>query len=92
MPTEFTKQQKLDLIYKHTHPDYKGIAGGQFGEAFEGKRMVMINLPSGSTALVPLDMLTDEQIAEKLPYAIRKEAKQQVDRWVATLPTGESCN
>lgn len=72
---ELTKAQKLTLIYRHTHADYKGIAGLNWG-VHAGKRTIMIGLPNGS-ALIVLEDLTDADIADKLPYALRKEDQRK---------------
>jgi hypothetical protein len=63
-----TKQQQTALIYRHTHRDYKGTVGGE--------KSILI-LRNGGTTAVPLSCLTDAEIAERLPYAMRKEAERK---------------
>ncbi|CAG9229846.1 hypothetical protein PSP6_540001 [Paraburkholderia tropica] len=74
-PKELTRAQKLTLIYRHTHSDFKGKAGPVWGE-HAGKKTIMVNI-NGAAALSLLDDLTDEQIADKLPYALQKEHQRQ---------------
>lgn len=62
--TELTKAQKLALIYRHTHKDFKG------NRPDFGKSVLVFR---DGTCLVPLDQLTDEEIADKLPGALKKE-------------------
>ncbi|HHN1487310.1 TPA: hypothetical protein ACRNDU_006619 [Pseudomonas aeruginosa] len=52
-----TKAQ-LDLIYRRTHNDYKGVSA-------DGVRMILVC--RGATCLVPLDDLTPEEVAQRLP-------------------------
>lgn len=72
---DLTRAQKLDLIYQHTHPDYRGIAGERWG-SLAGKRTILIGSERGS-ALVLLEELNDTDLAAKLPYALRCEARRQ---------------
>jgi hypothetical protein len=60
-----TRAQQLALIYRHTPRDYKG--------KLDGARTILTN-ENGATVLVKLDELTDEDIARKLPLALRDEA------------------
>lgn len=71
---ELTRDQKLTLIYRHEHRDFKGIAGERWGE-HAGKKTIMVN--DGGTALVLLENLTDAQIVDKLPYALHKEQQRK---------------
>lgn len=61
-----TKDEKLNLIYRHTHADYRGKLGIE--------RAILIYRQG--TTLVPLSALTDEEIAAKLPYAIHKQGER----------------
>lgn len=72
MSATLTKEQKLELIYRHTHRDYKGTAGLRWGEN-EGKPTIMVTAPNGGNALILLEWLSDADIEAKLPYALRKE-------------------
>lgn len=57
---------ELRLIWKHTHPDFKGIMNGV---------RTILTLRQGGTTLVRLDDLTDEEKADKLKYAKSREAR-----------------
>jgi len=70
-PTELTKEAKLNLIYRHTSRDYKN--GGK------GDARAILVLRKGGTSLVPLIALTDEEIADKLTYALYKEDKKRTE-------------
>ncbi|MCX4152367.1 MULTISPECIES: hypothetical protein [Paraburkholderia] len=74
-PAQLSREQKLTIIYRHTHRDFKGHAGPQWGE-HQGKKSILVNV-KGSTCLVLLEHLSDEQIADKLPYALTKEADRR---------------
>jgi hypothetical protein len=52
-----TRKQKLALIWKRTHRDFKG--------RMDGVRTIMVY--RNGTCLVALDDLTDEEIESKLP-------------------------
>lgn len=56
----------LDLIWKHTHRDYRGTMNGV---------RTILTLRQGGTTLVPLDGLTDAEKADKLAYAKSREAR-----------------
>lgn len=73
-PAALSRKQKLALIYRHEHRDYKGRAGPQWGE-HEGEKSIMVN-EKGATVLTLLETLSDEQIANKLPYALKKESER----------------
>jgi hypothetical protein len=64
---ELTREQKLNLIYRHTHRDYKGSGKGE-------DRTILIY--RNGTSLVPLKALTDAEIERDLPYALHKEAEK----------------
>lgn len=63
-PATLTRAEKLNLIYRHTHRDYRGSG--------KGPDRTILAL-RGTTALVLLDELTDAEIADRLPYALKKE-------------------
>jgi hypothetical protein len=67
---QLTKEQKLQLIYRHTHRDFKGSS--------EGVRTILVL--RGSTHCVSLDGLTDAEIADRLPYAISQERKRRAKK------------
>lgn len=62
--SDMTREQKLALIYRHTHKDFKG--------RMNGERNILV-LRAGGTTLIPLSALTDAEIAAKFPYARSKE-------------------
>ena len=70
-PTELTKEAKLNLIYRHAGKDSKN--GGK------GDARAILVLRKGGTSLVPLIALTDEEIADKLTYALYKEDKKRTE-------------
>ena len=70
-----TKQQKLDLIYKHTHPDFKGVAQfGNWGE-HKGKKTILV-CRYDKYCLSVLEQLTDEEIESLIPHSITKERNE----------------
>lgn len=69
------KKVLLRLIYRWTNSDYKGRAGEQWGEADRGKPTILVN--RGGTCLVLLENLTDEEIKNKLPYALKQDAERK---------------
>lgn len=73
-PATLSRKQKLAIIYRHTHRDFKGKAGPQWGE-HAGEKTIVVNV-QGASALSLLETLTDEQIASQLPNALKKEAER----------------
>lgn len=69
-----SRKQKLAIIYRHEHRDYKVKAGPQWGK-HAGEKTIMVN-ENGGSVLTLLETLSDEQIADKLPYALKLEAKR----------------
>ncbi len=69
-----TREQELKLIYRHTHRDFKGRIGGCGA---------ILILRAGGTTLVMMTALTDAEIADKLPSALRKEQERIERRDVA---------
>lgn len=51
-------QAQLDLIYRNTHSDYKAVSA-------DGVRRILVC--RGPTCLVPLEELTSEEVAKRLP-------------------------
>lgn len=68
---EKAHQKALTLIYRHTHRDYKGNAGGV--------RSIMVHR-GGASCVVPLDGLTEAEVANLLPYAMKKEAQRLAEK------------
>lgn len=60
--------EKLWLIWKHTHRDYKSV--------IDGVRHVLVLRQGLGTCLVRLSDLTAAEIEDKLPYALSREAKR----------------
>jgi hypothetical protein len=56
------REQKLRLVWKHTHRDYKGM--------LEGQRSIMVY--RNGTCLVLLKDLTDNEIDERIPRACKE--------------------
>jgi len=54
------------LIWKHTHRDFRSDAGEP--------RAILV-LRAGATTVVPLELLTEEEVARLLPPAQRSEAR-----------------
>ena len=71
------RKQQLNLIWRHTHRDYKGTRA-------DGVKTILVN-ENGATCLVELDALTDAQIAEKLPYCLKKEQERKQKKSAAVL-------
>jgi hypothetical protein len=64
---DLTREQKLTLIYRHTHSDFKGGIGND--------KTILI-MRKGATCLVGLVDLTEEEIAAELDHAVSKENKR----------------
>lgn len=62
-----SKAQELDLIWKHTHPDYRG--------KIDGVRYVLVWSNAHGTSSIPLQSLHAKEHAEKLAYAMRCEER-----------------
>lgn len=58
-----TREQKLKLIWRHCHRDFKGM--------MDGVRTVMTY--RNGTCLVALNDLTDAEIEDKLPKQYREQ-------------------
>lgn len=56
-----TREQKLKLVWKNTHKDYRG--------KIDGRKSIMVY--RNGTTLVFLDDLTDAEINDKLPREFR---------------------
>lgn len=69
MKTENTERKnELALIWRHTHRDFKG-------KGADGIKRVLVLRPGGTTS-VPLNALTDAEVADKLGYAKHKEEER----------------
>ena len=59
------RPEALELIYRHTHGDYKG-------KLADGTRTLLL-----ATGLVALEDLSDAEISYRIPMALRKEAERK---------------
>lgn len=66
-PNSLTKEEKLNLIYRHTHRDYRGSGKG-------ADRSILVL--RGATCVVLLSQLTEAEIEDKMSYAIWAENKR----------------
>ena len=63
-----TRDQKLMIIFRHTHKDFKGGRG-------DTRRIMIYRVNVGSVS-VPLAALADDEIERELPYALHCEQKR----------------
>jgi hypothetical protein len=61
-----TREQKLKLVWRHTHRDYKGKVNGE--------RTILMYCEGEGTCLVFLKSLTDEQLDARIPRAVKENA------------------
>ncbi|CAX24286.1 conserved protein of unknown function [Methylorubrum extorquens DM4] len=66
-----THDERLEHIWSSTHDDYRGYAGPGWPAALQGKRTVLVYCGGAGTVLKPLDDLSDDEIAAKLPVQLR---------------------
>ena len=59
-----TRDQALNMIFRRTHPDFRGCDAN-------GNRSIMLHAAEGG-GLCPLDDLTDAQITNHLPAEYRR--------------------
>ncbi len=69
----YTRKEALQLIWRHTHPDYKG-------KDESGARTILVNGGAAGTLAVWLDALSGEHVRDKLPYCARKDAREKAER------------
>jgi len=62
---EKAHQKALAMIYRHTHRDFKG--------SYDGVKTIMV-CRGGASCVVSLDELTEAEVADRLPSAMKKEA------------------
>lgn len=67
------RAEQLKIIYEGTDPDYRGIAGDRWPVEHQGKPTIVIG-ENGASVLVLLENLTDDQIRERLPNALKQQA------------------
>lgn len=63
-----SREDKLKLIFRHTHPDFKNTD--------PSRRSILVLRQGQGTCSVPITALTEQEIADKLPYAISQEKKR----------------
>lgn len=68
-PDTVPRAMKLTLIYRWTHKDFKASPGHV--------RHIMINR-NGGAKLVPLESLTDEEVAQRIEFALQKERDRRL--------------
>ena len=61
------KQRDLDLIWKHTHPDFRGV--------MYGIRYVLHHRGEFGTCSVPLESLPAKDLADRLTYALQRKKR-----------------
>ncbi len=66
-----TREERLEHIWSSTHEDYRGYAGRDWPAPLRGKRTVLVYCGGAGTMLKPLDDLSDDEIAAKLPVQLR---------------------
>jgi hypothetical protein len=66
-----TRDERLEHIWSSTHDDYRGYAGKGWPAPLQGKRTVLVYCGGVGTVLKPLDDLTDDEVAAKLPVQLR---------------------
>jgi hypothetical protein len=71
-----TRGEKLEAIWNRTPADFKGIAGAANPDAWppsqQGKRTILVYVTGTGTVLKLLEDLTDDEIEERLPGALKK--------------------
>jgi hypothetical protein len=73
MGVRMTRAQQLRLIWRHTHRDLKGRINGK------GNKYIVFCRADGPH-LVELPEITDQEIAQRMPYALRKEAQRRAGK------------
>lgn len=55
-----------DLVYRYVHRDFKG-------RSEDGTRTILMMVPGKGTCLVSLDSLTEAELLDRLPSAVRQQ-------------------
>ena len=66
------KKAKLAEIFEITHKDYRGI--------FRGKKSILVDRGAQGSVMVPLDELTDEEIASRVRTPKPEEPKEEPEK------------
>lgn len=75
------RKDALRMIYRWTPSDYKGRAGDMWREEDRGKPTVLVF--QNGTCLILLEDMSDEDIAARLPRAMRLDAQAKAKRAAA---------
>ncbi|MBP2449864.1 DUF1419 domain-containing protein [Rhizobium leguminosarum] len=65
------REERLEHIWSSTADAYRGYASDRFPKSMQGQRTIMLWSGSNGTILKPLDDLSDDEIAGKLPVQMR---------------------
>ena len=66
-----TREERIEHIWSSTHDEYRGYAGERWPHEHRGKRTVLFYGGRQGTVLKLLEVLTDTEIAAKLPVHLR---------------------
>ncbi|MBX5166802.1 MULTISPECIES: DUF1419 domain-containing protein [unclassified Rhizobium] len=66
-----TRDERLEHIWSATADAYRGYSDEAAPQYLRGRRLITLFSASGSSRLKPLDDLTDDEIATKLPVQVR---------------------
>lgn len=66
-----TRDERLEHIWSATADAYRGYSDEAAPKYLRGRRLITLFSASGSSRLKPLDDLTDDEIATKLPVQVR---------------------
>jgi hypothetical protein len=72
-----SREERLEHIWSTTADDYRGYAGERWPKPVQGQRTVMLYSGKEGTFFKLLGMLTDEEIAAKLPVHLRHRPSAQ---------------
>jgi hypothetical protein len=63
------RTEAINMIYRHTHPDYKGR------DPKTGAKSILVWRDDTGTTAIPIDELTESEFARELEAAKRKKAR-----------------
>lgn len=66
-----SREERLEHIWSTTADGYRGYAGPRWPKPMQGHRTIMLYGGAACTFVKPLDTLTDDEIAAKLPVHLR---------------------
>jgi hypothetical protein len=70
-----TRNERLEHIWSATADAYRGYSDESSTHYLPGQRVIALYSGAGSARLKPLDHLTDDEIATKLPVQLRHLAR-----------------